>query len=252
MTKLPPMKRKLYLPAGALAALLLAGYVGATFLVGSIVKAGVNRLAPSITGTPVHLDGARLSPLSGGGTLTGLFVGNPAGWSGEKAFSIGRIHVSVAPGSIFSDCVVLNDVTIDSPEFVYETKVVSSNIGDLLKNIEGSSADEAKNGRTAGQAKSRKFVVRHLSLTNGRLTLGVGPTALTLPMPPLALHDIGTSEGGVAPAALAFTVMRSVTGSIVGTTANAAAKIVPTMGAAAGSSAKAAGDAIKDLFNGKK
>jgi len=242
------MKAKLYLAAGAIAALLVVGYVGATFFMGSIVKAGVNRFAPLITRTPVHLDAARLSPLSGGGTLKGLFVGNPAGWPGDKAFSIGRIHVEIAPSSIFSDCIVLNDVSIDGPEFVYETKLVSSNIGDLLKNIEGSSAEEAK----GGQAKARKFVVRHFSLTNGRLTLGVGPTALTLPMPPLALHDIGTQEGGVAPAALAFTVMRSVTGSIVSTTASAAAKIVPTMGAAAGNSAKSAGDAIKGLLSGKK
>jgi len=247
------MKGKLYLIAGALAALLLIGYVGASFFVGSMVKAGVNRFAPLITRTPVHLDGARLSPLSGGGTLKGLFVGNPAGWSGDKAFFIGRIHVDVAPGSIFSECVVLNNVSIDSPEFVYETRVVSSNIGELLKNIEGSFAEEAKGGQAAaGQARPRKFVIRNFSLTNGRLTLGAGPTALTLPMPPLTLHDIGTKEGGIAPAALAFTVMRSVTGSIVSTTANAAARIVPTMGAAAGSSARSAGDALKELLSGKK
>ena len=247
------MKRKLYIMAGVLAGLAVAGYVGATFLVGSMVKAGVNRFAPLITRTSVHLDGARLSPLSGGGTLKGLLIVNPSGWSGDKAFYIGRIHVEVAPGSIFSDCVVLNDVSIDSPEFVYETKLVSSNIGDLLKNIEGSSAEEAKSGQAAaGQGRPRKFVIRNFSLTDGRLTLGVGPTALTLPMPPLTLHDIGTKEGGVAPAALAFTVMRSVTGSIVSTTANAAARIVPTMGAAAGNSAKSAGDALKELLSGKK
>jgi hypothetical protein len=217
------------------------------------VTAVVNRLAPSITGTTVHLDGARLSPLSGGGTLTGLLIGNPAGWTGDKAFSIGRIHVRVAPASIFSDCIVVNDVSIDNAEFVYETRVVSSNIGDLLKNIEGSSSDDAQKGRVSGgQAKPKKFIVRNFTLRNARVTLGTGPTALTLPMPPLALHDIGTNEGGITPAALAFTVMRSVTGSIVSTTANAAAKIVPTMGAAAGNSAKAAGDAIKEIFSGKK
>lgn len=248
-----PMNRKPYLISGAIIVLLLVGYVGATFFVGSIVKTGMTRFAPLITKTAVRLDGARLSPLSGGGTLTGLFIGNPAGWSGDKAFYIGKIHVEVAPSTIFSDCIVLNDVSIESPEFVYETKVISSNIGDLLKNIEGSSSDSAsKDQATNNQAKPKRFIVRHFSLTNGRVTLGVGPTALTLPMPPLTLHDIGTSEGGISSAALAFTVMRSVTESIVATTANAAAKIVPTMGAAAGNSAKSAGDAIKGLLTGKK
>ena len=56
------MKRKTYLIIGAVAALVLVGYVGATFFVGSIVMAGVNRFVPSITQTTVHLEGARLSP----------------------------------------------------------------------------------------------------------------------------------------------------------------------------------------------
>ncbi len=247
------MKRKLYLVVGAVAALVLVGYVGATFFVGSMVKAGVNRFVPSITQTTVHLDGARLSPLSGSGTLTGLFIGNPAGWSGDKAFYLGKIHVKVSPGSIFSDCIVLNDVSIDSPEFVYETKVVSSNIGDLLKNIENSSADKGKKGQpAAGHGGSRKFIVKHLRLTNGTVILGSGPTALTLLMPPLTLEDLGTREGGITSTALAYSVMRSVTMCIMTTTTNAASKVVPTMGAAAGNSAKAAGDAIKGLFKEKK
>src|ERR1700679_3288093 len=138
------MKKTPFVVVGVVAALLLVGYVVATLLVGSIVKAGVNRFASDITQTPVHLEGARLSPLSGSGTLRGLFVGNPTGWSGDKGFYIGKIPVKVAPGSLFSDCVVLTDVTIDEPEFVYETKVISSNISDLLQNIQGTKASESQ------------------------------------------------------------------------------------------------------------
>jgi hypothetical protein len=246
------MKRKLYLLVGAIAVLVVA-YISSTIVLGSIVKAGVNRFAPSITRTTVHLDGARLSPISGSGTLTGLLIGNPGGWPGDKAFYIGKIHVEVAPASIFSDCIVLNEVRIDSPEFVYETKVVSSNIGDLLKNIQGSSSDQPQKAQQPPPgARTRKFMVKHFTLTNGHVALGIGPTALTLPMPTLNLQDLGTREGGITPAALTLDVMRSVTLSIVTTTTNAAAKIVPTLGAAAGNSAKSAGDAIKSLFGSKK
>jgi hypothetical protein len=230
--------------------LIVVGYLGTTLFVGSIVRSGVNRFAPSITQTAVRLDGARLSPLSGSGTLTGLFIGNPSGWTGDKAFSIGRIHVKVVPSSIFSDCVVLSDVSIDGPDFVYETKVISSNIGDLLKNIQGSSSK--KDQPVDKQGRPLKFIVKHFTLTNGHVTLGFGPTALTLPMPPITLNDVGAEEGGISAAELAFALMRSVTEGIVKTTTEAAAKVGSTLGAAAGNSAKSAGDAVKDLFGGKK
>jgi hypothetical protein len=247
------MKKRPLLIAGIAFGLLVVGYIVATYFVGSIVTTGVNRFASDITMTPVHLDGARLSPLSGGGTLRGLFVGNPAGWSGDKAFYIGKIRVKVAPGSIFSDCIVLTDVTIDDPEFVYETKVISSNIGDLLKNIQGSNASQGQKAQPVdGHGKPLKFIVKHFSLTNGHVTLGIGPTALTLPMPPVTLDDVGTQEGGVSSAELALALMRSVTEGIVKSTTQAAGKIGSTMGAAAGDTAKSAGDAIKDLFGGKK
>lgn len=247
------MKRKLPWIACILAAVLVVGYLGSTLLVGSFVKAGVNRFAPSITQTTVHLDGARLSPLSGSGTLTGLFIGNPAGWSGDKALSIGRIRVRVAPGSIFSDCIVLSDVSIDSADFVYETRVVSSNIGELLKNIQGSSANQAVMDQpVTKQGKPLKFIVKHFELTNGRVTLGSGPAALTLPMPTVTLEDVGAREGGVSSAELALALMRTVTDGVVAATTNAAGKIGTTMGAAAGNTAKSAGEAVKSLFGGNK
>jgi hypothetical protein len=84
------------------------------------------------------------------------------------------------------------------------------------------------------------------------VTLGFGPTALTLPMPPVTLRDVGTREGGISSAELALALMRSVTEGIVTATTNAAGKIGSTMGAAAGNSAKSAGEAVKNLFGGKK
>lgn len=253
MPSLVAMKRMLIWIGCGLLVLLVAGYFGATIFLGSIVTTGVNRFAPSITQTPVHLEGARLSPLSGSGTLKGLFIGNPKGWSGDKAFYIGKIHVKAEPSSIFKDCVVLSDVSIDSPEIVYETKVLSSNIGDLLKNIQGSSAEGANKDEPVGkEGKPLKFIVKHFSLTHGQVTLGFGPTALTLPMPPVTLEDVGAREGGISSSALTLAVMRSVTGCIVKATTEAAGKIGSTMGAAAGSTAKSAGEAVKSLFGGNK
>ncbi len=231
--------------------LVLAAYIGAEFFLGSIIRAGVNNLGPRLMQTKVSLAGAELSPLSGSGTLTGLTVGNPTGWSDGNAFYLGKIHISMKPSSIFGDHVVIDEITIDQPEFTEETHGVSSNIGDLLKNL-----DQVTGGAgpdpTAKNGKPIRFEVRKFILQNGKVTLGAGPAALSLPMPPITLDNLGTSEGGITPGQLTFAVMRSVTTSIVSATAQAAGKIGATGGAAAMDSVKKAGDSIKGLFGGKK
>lgn len=236
------------------AVLALAAYFVATYALGSIVKAGVNSFGPRLTQTKVELAGASISPLTGSGTLTGLTVGNPKDWSENNAFSLGKVHVSIQPFSLFGDHVVINEISIDGPEFLYETKIVSSNIKDLLKNIE----EFTGNGGKAAETKSGqpiKFVVKKFRLTNGMARLGVGPTALPVPLPPISLDDLGVAEGGITPDQLAGVVMKNVLGGIVTGTANALSQVGSTAGAASlektKEAAKKAGDSIKKLFGGK-
>jgi hypothetical protein len=237
-----------------LAVLLLGAYFGLSYALGSIVKAGVNSFGPQLTQTKVTLAGATLSPLTGSGTLSGLAVGNPQGWSDRNAFALGKIHVDVEPFSIFGDHIVINEIIIDQPEFAYETKIVTSNIKDLLKNIEqftgtGGQAAATKDG------KPIKFVVKKFRMTNARATLGVGTAALPVPLPPISLDDLGVAQGGITPDQLVGAVMKNVLGSIVSGTANALGQISATSGAAAlektKESAKKAGEAVKDLFKKK-
>ena len=242
---------------GVLAALAVVTFIGLQLFLGSIVKAGVNNFAPKITQTKVELAGASISPLTGSGTLTGLTVGNPAGWSSGNAFSLGKVHIDVKPFSVLGDHIVINEILIDQPEFAYETKVVASNIGDLLKNIEA--ALGGAGAKTDGPAKNGnpvKFEVKHFRMKNGKVSLGLGVAALPLPMPPIELNDLGTKEGGITANQLAFAIMRSVTGGVVGATTQAAGQIGGTMGAAgvdaAKDAAKKTGEAIKGIFGGKK
>jgi hypothetical protein len=234
-------------------AFLLVAYLTMQFFLGSIVKAGVNRFGPGITQTKVELEGANLSPLSGAGTLTGLTVGNPQGWSSPNAFRLGKVHINMQPFSIFSDHIVINEIVIEQPEFTYETKIVSSNISDLLKNIE--QALGAQNAGTEPKAKNGKplkLEVKHFVLRNGKVTLGVGTQMITMPMPPVEIRDLGTGQGGITPAGLAVAMMRSVTPSVIAASTEALTKVGGTSGAAAAEAAKQATQAIKSLFGGKK
>ncbi len=251
--------KKLLVIFGCLLALIVIGAFVASFFLGSIVTKGVNRFAPGITGTKVTLDSASISPLSGAGTLNGLFVGNPAGWKSDKAFSCGKVHVSVVPSSLLGDHIVVKEMLIDGPEFVYETKIISSNIKDLLNNIEkniGGTAEKPAGQPTTKSGKPLKFEVKSFRLENAKVTLGVGPTALTLPMLPMVLTDLGTAEGGITPDQLATKVMANILTNITKAVADSALNIGSASGAAATDAAagavKKAGAGLKKLFSGDK
>jgi hypothetical protein len=245
------MNKKLRLTLVIVVGLVVVVYIGLTFFLGSIVKAGVNSFGPKLTQTKVVLAGAHISPLTGSGNLSGLAVGNPKGWSDANAFYLGKIHLDVEPFSVLGDHIVINELIIDQPEFLYETKIISSNIKDLLKNIEeftGQGGEEPK----SKSGKPIKFVVKKFRLTNGTARLGVGPAAIPLPLPPIAMDNLGVEEDGITPDQLAGVVMKKVLGSIVQASAQALTKSGSTSGAAAAEAvqdaAKKTGDSLKKLF----
>ena len=233
----------------------IAIYIGIAYFLGSIVKAGVNNFGPRLTQTKVVLQGATLSPLTGTGTLSGLSVGNPPGWSEGDAFSLGTVHVDVEPFSIFGDHVVINEITIDQPVFNYETKIVASNIKDLLANIEKFTGSGEKTAATK-EGKPIKFIVKRFQLTNAKATVGVGAAAVPVPLPPVTMENLGVAEGGITADQLAGALMRNVLGSIVTGTANALGQIGGTAGATSlektKEAAKQATEALKGLFKKDK
>ncbi len=246
------MNKKLLYIGGGLAVLVLAGYIGMTFFLGSVVTAGVNSFAPKLTQTKVTLADAKISPLTGSGTLSGLVVGNPAGWSDNNICSLGKIHVAVAPFSLLGDHIVVNEIDIEAPEFNYETKILSSNVGALLKNIESAmGGKDAAPQATTKSGQPIKFEVKKFRLSNGKVRLGVGGTGVSLPMPDIELTDLGTKEGGITPDQLVLAVMKNVTSSIVSATTKAVGEIGKTTGAAAAAATKKAGEGLKNLFGGK-
>ncbi|MSU24391.1 MAG: hypothetical protein EXS32_11280 [Opitutus sp.] len=247
--------KSLLIIGGLVLGLALIALVAGTFFLGSIVTAGVNNFGPKLTQTKVVLASASLSPLTGSGTLSGLVVGNPQGWSEANLCSLGKVHIKVAPFSILRDHVVINEISIEAPEFNYETKIVASNVNDLLKNIEAATGGSGKGtapAATTKDGKPIKFEVKKFRLANGKVRLGVAGTGLTLPMPDIELTDLGTKDGGITPDQLVFAVMKNVTGSIVSATAKAAGEIGKTSGAAAAEGAKKAVEGFKSLFGGEK
>ncbi len=234
--------------------LLIAGYFVVAYALDSIVKSGVNSFGPKLTQTKVELASVSLSPFTGSGTLSGLAVDNPRGWTDGRAFYLGKVSIDLEPMSVFGDHIVINELIIDQPEFTYETKIISSNIKDLLKNIEDYTGSGGQTARTK-DGKPIKFVVKKFRMTNAKATLGAAGAALPVPLPPLSLDNLGVAEGGITADQLATALMKNVLGNIVSGTASALGQLGTTSGAntieKTKEAAKKAGESIKKLFDGK-
>jgi hypothetical protein len=244
--------KKLLIIAGILVALAPIAFVALQLFLGNVVTAGVNKFAPQVTQTTVTLASARISPLNGHGTLNQLVVGNPKGWSENNLCSLGKVHLSVAPFSIFGDHIVINEVDIDAPEFNYETKIVASNVKDFANNIEAAmGSGQAAPVKTAS-GKPIRFEVKKFRLQNAKVRVGVAGKVMLLSMPAVEFTDLGTKEGGITADQLVVAVMNKIIPQVVATTVKAAGEIGATSGASAAEGVKNVGNAIKGLFGGEK
>ena len=237
--------KKLLKVLAVLALLGVVALVAIGFSLGPIVKKAVNSVGPRITGTKVELADANISPLTGGGTLTGLFVGNPEGWTGDKALYLGTVRASLQPTSLLGDHVVVNEVFIDGPEFVYERLLMGgSNLDALLKQIETNTGGGTRPPKAdpTEPGKPMKFSVKSFRLQNAKVTLiGAGRT-INLTLPPFTITDLGVAEGGITVDQVAVKVLQQVLAQVG---AAAAVELKTIGGAALEGGSKGAREAVK-------
>ena len=227
------MKKILYI-LGTLIGLAVIAVVVLIFSLGSIVKTGVNRYGPQITQSTVVLKDARISPLSGVGTLKELTVGNPAGWQTPQAFFLKEITLEVEPRSLTTEHIVINRILIDQPVITYETTITNSNLQDLLNNIQKTAAGEKPTAPStqpqtqpqpeAKPTKQVKIEIKSFRFQNGTIHLTGAGNNLTVPMPELVMENLGTREGGLTPEELTSVIVKEITAQVGKAALNAAAK----------------------------
>jgi hypothetical protein len=244
--------KKLLIGGGILVAVCAIGLVALSLNLGSVVTRAVNGYAPGLLKTRVSLSSARISPFSGNGTLHGFVIGNPSGWSDGDLVSIKGVHVSIVPSSIVRDHIIINEIDVDGPEFDYETRLLASNVKDLLGNIEQAVGARSAPRAVAKNGKPVTIEVRRFRVRNGFVHIGTGTGGVRIPLPVIELSDLGTRENGITPDQLAMAVMRNVTANIVRASADAAVDLGKTAGAAAVAGAKKAGEGVKKVGEGLK
>lgn len=235
-----------------------------------IVAAAIERYGSDATGTPVTVSSVRISLKEGRGSLSGLSVGNPAGFSTPKALSLGDIAIAVDTGTITGDPVVIDTITVSDPRVTYEINDAGrANINEMKKRVEAyrrtGPAGKREAGGSAGGGK--RLLIRNLVIEGGEVAIVVPARAggpLSARLPRTVLSNLG-GKGGSTPSAIAVQVLRPLLDQAaraaarkgveqyLGKSAGEAGKALEEkarekLGDTGGEAAKGAGEAVRKLL----
>jgi len=167
----------------------------------SIVKKGVETAGPKVLKAPVTLDKVNISVLSGSGKLSGLTIGNPAGFQTEYAFQLGKVEVELDTGSVTTDTIHVKNILIDSPSIIFEGAFDKNNLGQLQANAETYTASSESAGpaeeQQAADSDGKKILIDHLAIQNGDVSVSMklfSDKKLTVALPTIELNDIGKDK----------------------------------------------------------
>ncbi len=208
------LMKKLFLRIGLGGVVLIALVLVVVFFsLNSIVKKGVETLGPEMTRVDVRLGSADISPFSGGGRLSQLFVGNPEGFKTPSAIQMGDIKVGVKVSSVLKDVIVINEINIQAPEITLEGGLSGNNLSKILDNVSGADEKQKAAPAATGAKKEKKFCVKELVIDGGKINLSLDMSILggkpaTIPLPSIHLQNIGTEDNGVTAAELVKDIMK--------------------------------------------
>jgi len=170
-----------------------------------IVRVAIEHYAPEIAGVSVKVRSVDISASDGRGTVKGLEIGNPAGFSAPRAASVGEIRVAVDPATVTAPIVRIRELTVDAPLITYERGDHGTNLQAIQKNIRRyidqsggpseSRPAESKHGR-------RKFIVDRLAIQGARVTMtnpALKGQGISFNLPDIELRDVGARQGGLTP-----------------------------------------------------
>lgn len=265
------MKKFIALAVAVLVVLVAGLVVTIVLSINPIIEKAVNTYGPKMADTDVRLGKASVSFLSGSGSLSDLFVGNPEGFTSPSSMELGDINIRVDKNSLTKQTVVIEKIVITDPTITYETKGKINNIQTLLNNVKknvggssdsssGSSSPKNSDGAAdkAEADSGKKLVIKELIITGGQINLVMpmlGGKNVTLPMGDIRMTDIG-EDNKADPAAVFASVLaavnRDVTSSVSSGLKDVTGKLgegAKSVGGAVGEKTKDVGDKIKSLFD---
>jgi uncharacterized protein involved in outer membrane biogenesis len=187
---------------------LIAVVAGAIYYLSSNVDriaAGlIEKHGSAATGTPVRVGTVAIDLRAATGTISGLSVANPEGFTEEAAIEFGDFNLGLDAKSLFSDPVVVQNIAADDAVLRIEQLGARSNLQVLLDNLRSNTA-----GEPAERGPGPRVVIQRFALSGANVSLSVPglDEQRTVEVPDVVLTGIGQKSGGVTGAELAREIL---------------------------------------------
>lgn len=192
------------------AVLAVAVFLVLKFYGASMVKGAVEEYGPDYTGAPVSVSGISFSPIAGNFGFSGLVVGNPEGFEGERAFTLTEMNISLETMSLFDEVVKIREIRITDPVFEVEVRGGKFNTKVILDNLAAYQTDEEP---SETRVAIDDFYLTDATVSVTGLLLKTEDTTLTLP--DIHIQDIGTDGAdGATFAESSRVVMAAITAAV--------------------------------------
>ena len=175
----------------SLAFIVVLLLTGAFFYIDSIVKNGIEVAGSQVLGTSISVASVSISPLNGSGTIRGLTIGNPEGFTAENMMQVGEITVSLNTSSLLGDVIEITEITVVEPVITYETKITIDNIRALLANLPSTSG-EVSEDVVVGPGK--RLIINEFNLNGAQVNLIASIIEQSIVLGDIQLRDIGTEN----------------------------------------------------------
>jgi len=192
------------------AAVVVVAIAGGVYLwssLDSLVEAAIEKYGSQATQTRVEVAGVKLALTSGEGSIRGIQIDSPAGFSRKQLFTLDNVTVAIDPKTVTDDVVVIDKILIQAPQVFYDINDKGeSNLDVLKKNLQQASGGKSKSKAEASDGKEVKLIIRKFIIEKGEIDARIaalGDKDLSANLPRIELTDIGKKSGGATPAEVA-------------------------------------------------
>ncbi|MGH8481451.1 MAG: hypothetical protein ACRES8_03215 [Nevskiaceae bacterium] len=208
------------LAIGGIALVVIVVIAAAVVLgqLGRLIERGVEDHGPGMTGTDVALGGAHVSLFSGEGELTDLRIGNPEGYSDDRAFDLGRIRIAIDPKSVTSDVVRIRRIVVDGPKLLAEFDASGrNNLKTILNHVKAAAGGGTSKAKDTPEGGGTRMIIDEFRFENAEARALAPALGLdkTLKLPPVVLKNLGAKQGGAAAADIANQILRPIVDATV-------------------------------------
>jgi len=140
--------------------------------INGLVKEQIQIQGGQVTGQSVKVAAVDINLLKGSGSISGLTVSNPSGYTQASVFSLGTIALAIDVASLTEEPYVIESLLISNPEVFVEVNAKGSNLKDLYAAIDKNMpAEDAQNSSSDGGAADPRIKLNSLQLQGVSMTL---------------------------------------------------------------------------------